>query len=94
MLCAVGNNELIDRNIKCVRSGLEPLKGGSNILGPLDHEWRDFETEHACRGLGLAHLEHGLDIANVEHNGQSVQLRDKFTREFQSLAGELVRLDR
>jgi hypothetical protein len=38
---------LIDRNIECVRSGLEPLKGGSDILCSLDHEWSDFETKHA-----------------------------------------------
>ena len=67
---------------KCVRSGLKPLKGGSDILGPLDHERRDFETEHTCRGLGLAHLEHGLGITNVEHDCQPVQLRDKLTRKF------------
>jgi hypothetical protein len=79
--CKVGNHELIDRNIECVRSGLEPLKGGSDILCPLDYEWHDFETEHACRSLGLAHLEHRLGIANVEYNCQPVQLRDKLTRE-------------
>ena len=67
--CAIGNNELIDRDIKRVRSGLKRLKGGCDILGALDHEWRDLETEHACRGLGLAHFEDWLGIANIEHDG-------------------------
>ena len=73
---------MIDRDIKCVRSGLEPLKGGSDILSSLDHERRDFQSEHPCRGLGLAHLKHGLSIANIEHDRQPMQLRDKLTREF------------
>ena len=54
--CKVGNHELINRNVECIRSDLEALKGGSDILCSLDYEWHDIETEHACRGLGLPHL--------------------------------------
>src|SRR5579862_4290295 len=68
--CAICYNELIDRNIKRVRSGLERLKGGCDILGTLDHEWHDVETEHTCRGLGLANFENGLRIADIEHDCQ------------------------
>jgi hypothetical protein len=91
---AIRNNELIDRDVKCVRSGLEGLERGRDILGTLDYEWRDFQTEHACRGLGLAHFKHGLGIANIEHDCQPVQLRDNLTQEFYSFAGKIVRLDR
>jgi hypothetical protein len=92
--CAICNNELIDRNIKRVRSVLERLKGGCDIPGTLDHEWHNFETEHTCCGLDLAHFEDGLGIANIEHDCQAAQPRDKFSGEFQSLACEFIRLDR
>jgi hypothetical protein len=39
----VGNNELIDRDVKCIRLGFDPFEGRS----ALDHERRDFEAEHA-----------------------------------------------
>ena len=68
---------MIDRNIKCVRAVLQPLKRGSDIIGPLDHQWHNVKTEHACGGLRLAHFEHGLSIANVEHDCEAVQLRDQ-----------------
>jgi hypothetical protein len=53
-----------------------------NVLSPLDHDRRDFETKHASGGLCLAHFDHGLGIAKVEHDSQSAQLRDKLAREF------------
>src|SRR5262249_56398039 len=85
--CLVSNKELIDRKRKCDRAGLEPVKGGRNILSPLDHDRRDFQTEHASGSLCLAHFEHGLGIAKVEHDSQSAQLRDKLARELESLTG-------
>jgi len=59
---------LIDRNIKGVGSSLECLKSAADILGPLDHQWHDFETKEARGSLGLAHFKDGLGIANVEHD--------------------------
>ena len=56
---AVGGNERIGHDVKCVRLGLERLEGGSDILRSPDFEWRDFEAERASRGLNLAHLQHG-----------------------------------
>jgi hypothetical protein len=70
------------------------LKRWSDILSLLNHERHDFEPEHACCSLSFTHFKHGLGIADVEHDGQPVQPRNNLTRDFQSLAGEFVRLDR
>ena len=61
---------MIDRNVKCIRLGLDRLEGRTEILHPPDFEWRDFDAERASRGLGLAHLQHGLRIAHIEDNCQ------------------------
>jgi hypothetical protein len=66
----VGDHELIDRNVKCIRLGLDRLEGRTEILHPSDFEWRDFDAERASRGLGLAHLQHGLRITPIEDNCQ------------------------
>src|SRR5215472_9319459 len=53
---AVGGNESILRDVKCIRLGLERLEGGTDILRSSNFEWRDFEAERASRSLNLAHL--------------------------------------
>src|SRR5438552_8297795 len=62
----VGDHELIDRNVKRIRLGLDRLEGWTEILHPPDLEWRDFDADRAIRGLGLAHLQHGLRITHIE----------------------------
>ena len=91
---AVGVNECIAHNVKCVRLCLERLEGGSNILCSPDFEWRDFDAERASRGLNLAHLQHGLGIANIDHDCQPAEPGDNLTQEFEPLAGKIGRLDR
>src|SRR5215470_1071231 len=73
---------LVDRDVKRIRSGFDPLECRSDILRPLDHEWRYVEAEHASRRLRLAHFQHGLGIAYIEDDGQPAQLRDNLTQEF------------
>ena len=91
---AVGDNECIAHDVKCVRLGLERLEGGSDILRSPDFEWRDFEAERASRGLNLAHLQHGLGIANICHDCQPAEPGDNLAQKFESLAGKIGRLDR
>jgi hypothetical protein len=62
---------LVYRNVKCIRLALGRLEGRSDILRPLDHQWRDVEAEHARRSLGLAHLQHGLGIADIKDDAQA-----------------------
>src|SRR5262245_303513 len=66
----IGDHELIDRNVQCIRPGLESLEGGTEIPHPPNFDWRDFDAERASRGLGLAHLQHGLSITHVEDDCQ------------------------
>jgi hypothetical protein len=66
----IGNNELIDHDVKRIRLALDGLEGRNDILRPPDFEWRDFEAERASRGLGLLHLQHGLGIADIEDDRQ------------------------
>src|SRR4029450_6291175 len=40
---AVSNDELINRHVKCIRSGLQILKCRADVLGPPDGEWSNFE---------------------------------------------------
>ena len=56
---AVGGNESIDHDVKCVRLGVERRERGSDILCSPDLKRRDFEAERAGRRLNLAHLQHG-----------------------------------
>jgi hypothetical protein len=58
MMRAVGVNERIGHNVKCVHLGFERLKGGCNILRSVNCEWRNFNAERTSRGLDLAHLQH------------------------------------
>src|SRR5262249_59595692 len=62
----VGDHELIDRNVKGIRLGLDLLEGRTEILHPSNFEWHDFNAERASRRLGLAHLQHGLGITHIE----------------------------
>src|SRR5258706_15560549 len=70
---AVGNDELVDHDIKRVRLALDRLEGRNDILCPADFERRDFEAERASRCMGLAHLQHGLGIANIKENCQTAE---------------------
>ena len=91
---AVGGNERIDHNIKCVRLALERLEGGRDILRSPDFECGDFEAERAGRGLDLAHLQHGCGIADIGHDRQPAEAGDNLAQEFEPLAGKIGRLDR
>jgi hypothetical protein len=91
---AIGDNQSIDHNVKRVRSGLECVEGGSEILCSLDFEWRDFDAERASSGLNLTHLQHGLGKTNIKHNCQPAESRNDLTQEFETLAGKIGLLDR
>jgi hypothetical protein len=86
---AVDDNECIDHDIKCIRSGLR-LEDGSDILCSPDFEWRDFDAERASRGLNLTHLQLGLGKANIKHDCQPAETRDDLTQEFEPLTGNEV----
>src|SRR5258708_15418993 len=91
---AVGNDELVDHDIKRVRLTLDRLEGWNDILCPPDFERRDFEAERASRCMGLAHLQHGLVIANIKDNCQPAELGENLTQELYSLACKIRRLQR
>ena len=55
---AVGENESVVHDVKCVRLGLNCLDDGCNILRAPDFVWRDFEAERASHSLNLAVLPH------------------------------------
>src|SRR5262245_16473926 len=90
---SVGEYECIGHDVKCVRLGFERLEGGSDILRSADCKWRDFDAEHACRGLDLAHLQHGLGVAKINQDCQSAKLGDDLTQEFDPLACNIARLE-
>jgi hypothetical protein len=90
---AVGGNERSGDDVKCIRLGVERLKGRSNIPGASDFEWRDFDAERASRGLNLVHLEHGLGKANISYDSQPTEPGDNLAQEFESLAGRIGSLE-
>jgi hypothetical protein len=85
---------LINCNVNCVNFGFEVLERGRDIFRPPDSERNDFEAEPASLGLRLAHLQYRLGIVSIKQDGQSAQLRQNLTQEFNPLASKLVRLDR
>jgi hypothetical protein len=91
---AVGGNERSGDDVKCIRLGVERLKGRSNIPGASDFEWRDFDAERASRGLNLTHLQLGLGKANIKNDCQPAETWDDLTQEFEPLAGKIGLLDR
>ena len=64
---AVGVNESVPHNVKCVRLGLEGIERGSNVLSAPDFKWRELEAERPGFGLNLTHLHNGLEIADIPY---------------------------
>ena len=91
---AVGGNESIVHDVKCVSFGLERLEGGRNILCSPDSVRRNFEADRAGHGLSLAALFHGCGIAGIKHDCQPAQTGNSLTQKFEPLAGNIGRLER
>src|SRR5450631_4402155 len=91
---AVGVNECIVHDVKCVRLGFERVKGWSDILRSVNCEWRDVNAESTSGGLNLAHLQHGLGIVKINHDYQPAKPGDDLTQDFEPLAGNIGCLDR
>src|SRR5271170_5406834 len=91
---AVGGNESIVHDVKCISFGFERLEGRRNILFSPNLVWRDFEAERASSGLSLAALLHGCGIAGIKHDCQPAQTGNSLTQKFEPLAGNIGRLER
>jgi len=76
---AVGGNESIDHDVKCVRLGVERRERGSDILSSPDFERCDFDAERASRCRNLAHLQRGGGIADIGYDRQAAETGDDFT---------------
>ena len=85
--------ERITSNVKCVRAALERLESGRDVLRTSDFGCRDLEAERMGRCLNLAHVQHGAGIADIGDDRQPAKTGDGFAQEFDSLAGEIGRLD-
>src|SRR5262249_49849778 len=56
----VRDHERVADHIECIRTILERLEGGCNVLGASDFESRRIDTKRACGDLNLAHFRRGV----------------------------------
>src|SRR6266403_936475 len=76
----IGDDKLVDHDIKRIRLGVELLEHWSDVLHLPDFELRNVEVKCTSRGSRLVHLQQGLVVATIENNGQSAQPGDQFTQ--------------
>ncbi len=89
----IGVHEPVGTNIKCLRTALERLEGGRDILCSPNFECIEFETERAGRRLSLAQLHHGEGITDISQDRHSAETWNNLAQQFEPLTGKVVRLD-
>src|SRR5262245_709885 len=84
----------IDRDIECVRTVLDRLERGQDILGLPDFERGHGEAEYASRRLNLVQLLHNGGIADIDEDRQSAERWDSLAQKFESLGSDFSVLAR
>ena len=82
----VGVYERVGTDIKCIRTALERVEGGRDILNSPDFRYGDLKAQRAGRCLNLAYLQHNSGIVDLPHNPQPAKTGNNLAQEFESLA--------
>src|SRR5262249_19714080 len=90
----VGGYQRLGTNIKGLRSALERLEGGRDILGSPAFQFEEVASYREGRCLILGLLEHGGGIASISHDRQPAKTGHHLAQEFESLAGKIGKLRR
>jgi hypothetical protein len=84
----------VARDVQCVRSILESLDGGRNILHAPNFNAGRIEAERTGECLNLTHLQHDRWQAAIAHDRQPAETGDDLAQDFEPLACKVGRLVR
>ncbi len=85
----LADRQPIDRDIECIRTGLDRLERGQDIGGSPDFERGHSKAERASRRLNLIQFLHNGGIADIDEDRQSAEGWDGLAQKFESLRSDL-----